>query len=203
MALTLLDDFSDNSLDTAIWNTVGSGAVEQNQRMEIDGTNAWDANGIIGKSQAISRVVGDQVTFKMYGPNADHFSGGISDSTTALHVLGTDTNDNCMVYFHAAGDIRVITNGANTDTTYNWATATWYTLTIEFKAVSGFKVYIDGGAFTNQLIWDSTGNAAATYYFQFNIYTNNVGAYFDDVYYTESGTSIPVFMHHYKQMQGA
>lgn len=170
------DTFTGSPLNSAKWTTiVGTGTVVQaNNRLEITGTSAWNANGVISKIP-FTRGSGASVTAKVR-----YQSGG--NPMTTLQPLNTSLSYSTGISFgFTNGDLGyVFADGGAGYEVFRGNENTWYTLKFEFVGSNGWKVYVNDVS-----VWSGTTAAATTYYLALQNYST-LACYFDDVSYVAS-----------------
>lgn len=176
--MAIYDDFNDNYIDPDKW-LVTAGVTETNQRLQVVGNAVWDTRGAVSKAIALYRQDNNQITFQVNSAAATSLLMSMQTVNNALNLNHAGT---FSLFFTTAQDILTKTNGAaGVDTGYNWAASTTYTVTFKCKAGGqGWQVYINGGAFTNQLLYDGGTQSDSQYYFAFQVLTANT-AWIDNV----------------------
>lgn len=163
---TIIDAFTDNSLDLTIWTEVDpSGKVnEQNGRLEIVGVSAWNSVGI-SSIASYARVVGNYYSFDMIIQSDSQCWMGLDDAA------GISVNLGLGIFLH--GGVMEIRHNAVTVYTSGaiYTTTNVINIKVKFNA-TGYAVTLTNSTTGTVTTYTSVVNTVdyANYYFQFQVF---------------------------------
>lgn len=187
--LLIYDDFNDDSLDPAKWNEsdTGSNITETNSRLEHEGNNNWNSNGLVSVD-CWDLVAGHEWRFT-FSPYA------ISDTMYGPATLSnlTITENSAFLYPNQLGDFYAWINGAGTNTTYSYIPGKTYKCRIVYQG-PGWKFYVqsdDDATYSTEVeIYSTVTDSTGPMYFHLNSLTTMAGkSWLDDVVIATEGYS--------------
>lgn len=172
---TLYDDFNDNSINGALWTEVDSGTniTEVNQRIEGNGNESWNVNGLISKT-AFTKTAGQSIVFPSVTPPVNNKHIGVFGliGSTALSISAPGIG----LWLLSDGKFYLYGDSSQINTGFTYVGGKTYNIRFEYKKINnGWAIYVqspDDSNYSSEiaiLVSNSEYGVGTTLYPQMNL----------------------------------
>jgi lysophospholipase L1-like esterase len=188
------DSFTDNSFDTSVLVKTESdtdNVIEQNQRLEITGSGAWNQNGVVSVHRSDRHFMVMEVditTPTSFGTNDDFMLGFCRHEK-----LTTSDVSRFMVLIDASEANNIYIKNKTTDiaTGETLAASTTYTFKLLWTN-KGVVLIVNGGAFSNEIIYSNGSYGYVPNLMHAHIQSYSTQTYIVDNLYVDKKTKTAV-----------